>query len=590
MTSPLRLDMLLLDAAGKGHVEEVRSLLKIDTNPNYEDDSLRTPLSYAAERGHLPVVAILLEQGAEVDCKPRQDGLIVPDSAATRYQRKRTPLSYAAERGHEDVAMLLLKNGADGNSENERKRTPLSYAAERGHVMMVKLLVENNKANVNSNDEEGSTPLSYAAHGGHEAVVFILLYYGAYRGSLALHWRNQHDGIYKLLRQEYQTSRDSVPNFTYMPLLSQYSFRLVKLSCSLTGPLECTLEPYHLSDDQCPSYTALSYAWGGTERNARILLNGFPFLVTENLFNALTKLRIIGYSRLLWIDLICIDQMNLAERSHQVSIMRSIFSAADTVLAWLDIITAVEASDTTGYGLLGSNSGLTLRKEETASEETTPSFSDFDIVSKIATQSYWSRVWIIQELMVARKISFLFRQGALTWDSFVSAVKHICNADGREKNDQSVRWELLEAMSVSNCRQVLELWEKRGMESLNLSTLVRFSMNSLASDPRDKIYALLGIASHGYAAGIDPDYNLSACSVYSTAVTSILVDGEDVFCLGTYLHTHLARLKHDPFSKDDSRRHCDGIQCGIWDFCKLVAVRAAARQQKPTSVLLPCAK
>ena len=81
----------------------------------------------------------------------------------------RTPLSWAAKKGHE-------AGKAKVNCEDEDHRTPLSYAAEKGHEAVVKVLLEMGKADVDANakDRYGRTPLSYAVGNGHEAVVKLL--------------------------------------------------------------------------------------------------------------------------------------------------------------------------------------------------------------------------------------------------------------------------------------------------------------------------------------------------------------------------------------------------------------------------------
>jgi ankyrin repeat protein len=64
----------------------------------------------------------------------------------------RTPLSWAAEKGHEDIVRLLLEKSADPNSTDRGGRTALSWATEKGHGVIVKLLLENNANTENRHD------------------------------------------------------------------------------------------------------------------------------------------------------------------------------------------------------------------------------------------------------------------------------------------------------------------------------------------------------------------------------------------------------------------------------------------------------
>ncbi|SCO91981.1 uncharacterized protein FRV6_16109 [Fusarium oxysporum] len=72
--------------------------------------------------------------------------------------------------------------------------------------------------------------------------------------------------------------------------------------------------------------------------------NGHNFFVTDNLYEALHRLRAISDCRLIWIDQICINQHDLQERSQQASIMRDIYSKAELVNAWLGVTDSPESA------------------------------------------------------------------------------------------------------------------------------------------------------------------------------------------------------------------------------------------------------
>ncbi|KLU82836.1 hypothetical protein MAPG_01904 [Magnaporthiopsis poae ATCC 64411] len=155
---------LLLKAAKEGREDVVRLLLDTDggVDIDFKDTAGRTPLSWAAEKGHEAVVKLLLNTG-KVDV----------DSKVSTGQ---TPLMWAAEFGHAAVVKLLLDTGrVDVNSKDSWGQTPLACGAQQGSQAVVKLLLDAGKVDVESKDRMGQTPLSHAAENGNEAVVNLLL-------------------------------------------------------------------------------------------------------------------------------------------------------------------------------------------------------------------------------------------------------------------------------------------------------------------------------------------------------------------------------------------------------------------------------
>ncbi|RWA03322.1 hypothetical protein EKO27_g11783 [Xylaria grammica] len=84
-----------------------------------------------------------------------------------------------------------------------------------------------------------------------------------------------------------------------------------------------------------PRYPALSYAWGCAERNRVIIVNNLKLRIPKNLYEALFALRPSLSPFLLWVDYICINQEDEAEKAWQVGMMRDIYARADRVLAWM---------------------------------------------------------------------------------------------------------------------------------------------------------------------------------------------------------------------------------------------------------------
>ncbi|GKZ35264.1 hypothetical protein AbraIFM66950_005858 [Aspergillus brasiliensis] len=156
----------LLIASCLGLIGVVKSILATGkANINSKDSEYdQPPLSWAAERGHVEVVKLLLgADEVDIDCK---------NSIG------RTPLALAAENGYEEVVKLLIGRNVDIDTKDVAGSTPLALAAGNGYDGVVSLLAATGKADIDSRDSSGNTPLSMAAESGHEAVVKLLLALG----------------------------------------------------------------------------------------------------------------------------------------------------------------------------------------------------------------------------------------------------------------------------------------------------------------------------------------------------------------------------------------------------------------------------
>jgi ankyrin repeat protein len=136
-------------------VDRTKRFVKcFNDNCNADDHHRHTPLTYAAYHGHVKVVRVLLEGGANIE---RANGY------------GSTALHIAAWNGQLDVCRLLLDWGAKVDVLR-RKNTPLHDAAERGHLSVVKLLVESG-ADVGVKNDRGQTASDVARSLGKKDVA-----------------------------------------------------------------------------------------------------------------------------------------------------------------------------------------------------------------------------------------------------------------------------------------------------------------------------------------------------------------------------------------------------------------------------------
>lgn len=104
----------------------------------------------------------------------------------------------------------------------------------------------------------------------------------------------------------------------YVPVVHTDEIRLLILHSGLpSSPIRCSLIHVRLKAVTTPVYDALSYAWGTEHDTNAISMNGAGHMVRKNLYLALQNLRLPNDVRVLWIDALCINQLDDRERGHQ---------------------------------------------------------------------------------------------------------------------------------------------------------------------------------------------------------------------------------------------------------------------------------
>ena len=136
--------------------------------------------------------------------------------------------------------------------------------------------------------------------------------------------------------------------YTYESLDRAGEFRVMRLSAVLTmdGHIQFDLITACLDSKDLPKYTALSYAWGRTSTNSShltdvVICHGLRLRVTATLNQALHRIcethRRSGSRSpmLLWVDSICINQIDPEERKLQVQRMADIYARCSRMVIWL---------------------------------------------------------------------------------------------------------------------------------------------------------------------------------------------------------------------------------------------------------------
>lgn len=264
-----------------------------------------------------------------------------------------------------------------------------------------------------------------------------------------------------------------------------------------SDPINCTLEVVSFKDKT--PYKALSYTWGAPDEGRPITIDGAVFLVRENLYQALYHLRYPTTNRRLWIDAICINQNDEDEKNLQVPLMSRIYSDAYEVLLWL----GKETVDGFGMPIVE-----TEFQEAPWWEPIDPSknWTAFDEHAnkrmKLYDNDYFTRIWIVQEIIFAARITVHFGPNMASWREFTSTFSQ-GEGNGHRVNTA------ISLIDLKNNRR-----GKHGPIRHSLVTWLESLRNSQCENPRDKVYAFLGLISPIARRMIKVDYKKSVSDVF----------------------------------------------------------------------------
>jgi hypothetical protein len=161
---------------------------------------------------------------------------------------------------------------------------------------------------------------------------------------------------------------------------------IVLLPGSQSDPIRCKITHVDLNDN--PLYKALSYTWGSPSKHElrTITINELPFLITPNLWQALHHLRSEWVPRKLWIDAICINQLDDEEKGLQIQRMREIYYKASLVIVWLGEATTesnLAADILTSWSKWAREEAITTQPE---------------VLGTLFERPWWNRSWVLQEV------------------------------------------------------------------------------------------------------------------------------------------------------------------------------------------------
>ncbi|KAJ8109003.1 hypothetical protein OPT61_g7776 [Boeremia exigua] len=295
--------------------------------------------------------------------------------------------------------------------------------------------------------------------------------------------------------------------------------------------------------DSVPSYYALSYCWGDASLSEVIFLDGRPLRITQSCADALRRMIKGKLERTIWVDSIC-DEVAVQERSTQVAVMDEIYSKAIQVNVHLGsgdekTEAAIEAVRSLAVASslaleakrLGVGEERTRRKYDKIVDEVLQVSPEFPYgkLHPLFRLHWFRRVWVFQEVALARLVVFYCGNHLLRFENLVAAAD-FTQVPYSKLDVQAIHWKsyLLGHAATIRCLQLREQGELVELEHMALFTIL--SMLE-ATRPEDKIYGMYGCAKRLGLNWPVPDYTKSVAQIYTEATIACLQQSQSLAVL-----------------------------------------------------------
>ena len=288
-------------------------------------------------------------------------------------------------------------------------------------------------------------------------------------------------------------------------------------------------------------YDALSYTWGSEDDPKHtITLNNQPFDIGTNLFNALISLRSAKCPKLLWVDALCINQNDDAERSAQVALMGAIYHKAQNVAIFLGLPTP---NSYPLFDFLERDRRVDDITQENAEEIMEECGMDKNAVVvsfvEFCDRPWWLRVWVMQEYYVAsREALWYIGSRRFGGEHLCRDVRGLAMAAvrlgmpfGKDSTDHDPLSAVLGAHTMSLvadkmyrvCDGVLL---RRETKAYNTPRLLFSKHMRKATNPADYVYGVRELLEPHFRRVFVPDYSMGVSGLFERLATwLLLMDG-----------------------------------------------------------------
>lgn len=341
----------------------------------------------------------------------------------------------------------------------------------------------------------------------------------------------------------------------YSPLnRAEHEIRLLVLKAGWGNmPLKCRLLQRPLAWAEETGFETISYCWGDPDDQDIIEVEGLPLRVPISAIEALQRFRYPHMDCLLWIDSICLNQLDLEERGHEVARMHHIYSRGQRNLIWL--------GPDDGNAATASCALHAILEDIKNSPEITQAF--FKVLKKhgsaprypnhvsllnetaiplikLFTRPWFTRLWVIQEAALSRHSQLFCGTCQMEFVNMMRLYQWIAQYRPYLDSDvvpvlERTQFEALYGIWLFADPEIVRLKEEYVFERL-----LAVSEWLHATDPRDHVYGILGLLQNAKNGEtpllLQPDYSKDALMVFRDATRYAIYQSTDLIVLSRIKH------------------------------------------------------
>ncbi|KAH8719515.1 heterokaryon incompatibility protein-domain-containing protein [Phaeosphaeriaceae sp. PMI808] len=313
-----------------------------------------------------------------------------------------------------------------------------------------------------------------------------------------------------------------------------------------------------------------------TDSKVSIKLNGQDFNTFQNLAAGLYRLRQPKKARTFWIDAICINQDDYNEKAIQLALMNHIYSNATQVIVWLgepdnDNRSAMASLATKNFSLtnnvriwraqrkhgvqrgwLAGTNGLLTGEVDRGIGALE---SEIGQIAQLLDRPWWRRVWIVQEVVLAKKIFIMCGSDEVPWESIKARLRtkgtFALNSNSglfkplRSHNGTVISGDFQWPNAEHEILDKMRMAREAGTLDISYYDLLFQFRRFLCTNSEDRVYGFLGLVTAEQSAGIKVDYDKSLAELYSHTARTLMAVHKHLLILNCKREPYVGVIPHE---------------------------------------------